>query len=51
VFINPPPYHKKIDIGNFVIDNTKLKKLGWEPTIDIETGIKSIFDYFERLNK
>lgn len=49
VYIDPPPYHQKIDVGNFVIDNTKLKNLGWTSKIDIKTGIKTILDYFETL--
>jgi len=49
VYVEAPPYHKKIDIGNFVVDNTKLKSLGWEPTIDMRTGIKNILDYFKTL--
>lgn len=24
----------------YFINNTKLKKLGWKPTIDFETGLK-----------
>ena len=50
VYIDAPPYHQKIDVGNFVIDNTKLKNLGWNSTIDIKSGIKSILSYFETLN-
>ena len=49
VYVEAPPYHKKIDIGNFVVDNTKLKSLCWEPTIDMRTGIKNILDYFKTL--
>ena len=49
VYVDPPPYHQKIDVGNVGVDNTKLKNLGWNPTIDIESGIKNILDYFETL--
>lgn len=49
VFVEAPPYHKKIDIGNFVVDNTKLRSLGWNPTVDMREGIKNILDYFKTL--
>ena len=42
-----PQYTKKVDVGNFVVSNTKLKKLGWKPNIDINTGIKKTIDYFK----
>jgi UDP-glucose 4-epimerase len=42
-----PKYTKKVDVGNFVVDNTKLKKLGWKPKISIEKGIKLTLDYFK----
>jgi GDP-4-dehydro-6-deoxy-D-mannose reductase len=28
-------------------DNSKLKKLGWSQEIDIDTGLKKVFDFFE----
>lgn len=47
VFVEAPPYHKKIDIGNFVVDNAKLRSLGWAPTVDMRAGIKGILGYFK----
>ena len=41
-----PGYTKKVDVGNFVVSNSKLKKLGWEPKISINLGIKKTMDYF-----
>lgn len=50
VYVEAPPYHKKIDIGNFVVDNAQLKNLGWAPTVNIREGIKNILDYFNTLD-
>ncbi len=41
-----PGYTKKVDVGNFVVSNSKLKKLGWKPQVDINSGIKKTMDYF-----
>ena len=41
-----PNYTKKVDVGNFVVNNLKLKKLGWKPKVDINSGIKKTINYF-----
>ena len=45
-YIKTPTYTKKVDVGNFVVDNSKLKKLGWVPKITTEKGITKTLDYF-----
>jgi len=42
-----PKYTKKVDVGNFVVDNSKLKKLGWKPKISIDQGIKETISFFD----
>ena len=42
-----PNYTKKVDVGNFVVSNIKLKKLGWKPKTTINEGIKKTLDFFE----
>ena len=42
-----PNYTKKVDVGNFVVDNSKLKKLGWKPKFTINEGIKKTLGFFE----
>jgi len=46
-YIKTPTYTKKIDVGNFVVSNKKLRKLGWTPKIDLKTGIQNTIEYFE----
>ena len=41
-------YTKKVDVGNFVVDNTKLKKLGWKPKIELKVGIQKTMNYFKK---
>jgi len=50
-FIETPKYTKKVDVGNFVVNNSKIKSLGWEPKISIEEGISKTLKYFEENNK
>ena len=45
-FIEAPKYTKKVDVGNFVVNNSKLKKLGWKPKVDINSGINKTIEYF-----
>ena len=45
-YIKTPTYTKKVDVGNFIVDNSKLKKLGWKPKISLELGITNTLDYF-----
>jgi UDP-glucose 4-epimerase len=47
VFSSTPKYTKKVDVGNFVVNNSKLKKLGWKPKISLEDGIMLTLEYFQ----
>ena len=42
-----PAYTKKVDVGNFIVNNSKLRKLGWSPKISINAGIRKTLDYFQ----
>jgi len=44
-------YNKKVDVGNFLVDNSKLKSLGWNPSISISDGILKTIDYFSSIEK
>ena len=41
-----PTYTKKVDVGNFVVNNSKLRNLGWTPKISINDGIKKTLNFF-----
>jgi len=45
-FISSPTYTKKVDVGNFIVNNSKLKSLGWKPKISLEDGIKKTLKSF-----
>ena len=46
-FVVTPGYTKKVDVGNFVVDNSKLKKLGWQPRVSTESGIIKTLKFFD----
>jgi len=48
-YVRAPPYTKKVDVGNFVVDNSKIRSLGWKPTVTIPEGFKKTLSYFESL--
>ena len=37
---------KIVDVGNFVVNNSKLRTLGWKPKISLDQGIKETLEYF-----
>jgi UDP-glucose 4-epimerase len=44
-----PPERKKIDIGDFYADASKIKRaLGWEPRISLRDGITRTIDFYRR---
>jgi nucleoside-diphosphate-sugar epimerase len=47
-YVNSPDYTKKVDVGDILIDNSKLKQLGWEPKISLREGINLTLDYFNK---
>ena len=42
-----PIYTKKVDVGNFVVSNSKLRKLGWSPKISVDVGVKKTLKFFQ----
>lgn len=49
-YIKPPKYTQKVDVGNFVVDNSKIRKLGWKPKTSVEDGIRKTLEYFKKYN-
>ena len=46
-YVRTPDYTKKVDVGNFIADNRKLRSLSWKPRVDVRDGIRKTLDYFE----
>ena len=38
---------EKVDVGNFVVSNSKLKLLGWKPKVNLNKGIKETLEHFK----
>jgi len=49
-YVKPPKYTKKVDVGNFVVNNSKIKSLGWKQKISVEEGIRKTLNYFKENN-
>lgn len=45
-YIESPQYTKKVDVGNFVVDNSKLQSLGWKIDTTVKEGIEKTLEYF-----
>ncbi|MET0554248.1 MAG: NAD-dependent epimerase/dehydratase family protein, partial [Vicinamibacteria bacterium] len=44
-----PPERKRIDIGDFHADTTKIREtLGWSPTIGLRDGLARSIEYYQR---
>ena len=48
---NPQNLKFSQDDNRFVIDITKLKRLGFNQSVTIDEGINELFDYFETINR
>jgi len=49
-YVKPPKYTKKVDVGNFVVSNLKIRSLGWKPKISVKVGIEKTLKYFKDNN-
>lgn len=47
-YIESPTYSKKVDVGNFIVDNSKIKNLNWRPKVDLEQGVIKTLEYFKK---
>lgn len=46
-YVKTPSYTKKVDVGNFIANNSKLRSLGWTPKISFKQGLKLTLEYFD----
>lgn len=47
--VNSPGFHERVGIGDFWINNNKIRSLGWEQQISLEEGIFRTVNYYESL--
>ena len=48
-YVEAPDYHQRIDMGNIVVDNSKIRSLGWEWKVTVKEGIKRTLDYYREI--
>jgi UDP-glucose 4-epimerase len=51
VYVKAPEYHKKVDVGNITIDNTKIKQLGWNWKVSVKEGLEKTLDYYREIEE
>lgn len=50
VYVESPDFHKRINVGNIVVDNSKIKSLGWDWKVSVKDGIQKVLDYYREIN-
>jgi UDP-glucose 4-epimerase len=50
-YTTPPSYTQKVDVGNFEVDNSKLKSLGWDVKISVKEGIGKTLEFLKNNSK
>jgi UDP-glucose 4-epimerase len=48
-YVESPDFHKRINVGSIVVDNTKIRSLGWNWKVSVKDGIKKTLDYYEEI--
>lgn len=46
ISIEPPDFHKRVGIENFICSPKELKSLGWLPLVSLEEGIKKTIEHY-----
>lgn len=49
VYVESPDLHKRINVGNIVIDNAKIRGLGWNWKLSVKEGIKKTLEYYREI--
>lgn len=48
-YVPTPKYTKRVDVGNFVVNNSKLRRLGWKQQTDVKSGIQNTLKHFKSM--
>jgi len=48
-YVEPPDFHQRIDVGNVVIDNGKIRSLGWDWKVTVKEGLKKTLEYYRKI--
>lgn len=48
-YVEAPDYHQRIDMGNIVVDNLRIRSLGWDWKVTVKEGIKRTLDYYREI--
>jgi len=51
VYVKSPNYHKRVDVGNIIVDNTKIKQLGWDWKVSVKEGLKKTLEYYRDIER
>lgn len=49
VYVKSPDYHKRVDVGNILVDNTKIKQLGWNWKVPVKEGLKRTVEHYRHM--
>jgi len=49
VYVEPPDFHRRIDIGNIIVDNSKIKDLGWNWEVSVKEGLRRTLEYYQQI--
>ena len=47
VYVKPSDYHNRIDVGNIVVNNNKIKSLGWNWKISVREGLERTLNFYK----
>lgn len=49
VYVKSSEYHKRIDVGNIVVDNAKTRQLGWNWKVSVKEGLEKTLEYYRAM--
>jgi UDP-glucose 4-epimerase len=48
VYVESPEFHRRINVGNIVVENSKIKGLGWDWKVSVKDGIRLVLEHYKR---